>query len=400
MSIPLDRLYNFLHDVCNHHDVVIYRFFPHGSRNLSDLLPTTMLDGKFLINSHIAMCHDQEPLNYELYSTPTMAKEFIKNAKTPIFKAKDDIALERLVEFYSKLNLRMTTSLYQSHPILLVHSEKNSANLKKYEENLGMAGVYWWCHAVIARDWFRYAEEDPVLNNQDPKVDFLIYNRAWSGTREYRLKFVELLANHQLVDHCRIKFNPIDDGNHYCNHVFTNRDFSIDANNLEQIFELNTADASCSADYVNTDYQETRLEVVLETLFDDERIQLTEKILRPIACGHPFILASTAGSLEYLRSYGFETFNQYIDESYDSIKDPLHRLKAIVAELQRLSTLSVQDKEQLYANLKNIAEKNKKLFFSNSWHDKIVQEFKHNFESALAQTTDFKIDCSDLKNIL
>ena len=226
MSIPLDRLYNFLHDVCNHHDVVIYRFFPHGSRNLSDLLPTTTVDGKFLINTRIAMCHDQEPLNYDLYSTSAMAREFIKNAKTPIFKTKDDLGMERLVEFYSKLNLRMITALYQSNPILLVHSEKNSANLKKYEENLGMVGVYWWCHAVIARDWFRYAEEDPVLTNRSPKIDFLIYNRAWSGTREYRLKFVELLANNDLANYCRIKFNPVDDnGKHYRDHVFTNKNF-------------------------------------------------------------------------------------------------------------------------------------------------------------------------------
>jgi hypothetical protein len=47
---------------------------------------------------------------------------------------------------------------------------------------------------------------------------------------------------------------------------------------------------------------------VAETVFDT-RIHLTEKTLRPIACGHPFILAAGPGSLKYLQTYGFRTFS-------------------------------------------------------------------------------------------
>ena len=36
MSVPLDRLYHYLADVVNH-DLVIYRWAPHGSRKLEDL---------------------------------------------------------------------------------------------------------------------------------------------------------------------------------------------------------------------------------------------------------------------------------------------------------------------------------------------------------------------------
>ena len=38
MSIPLDKLYHYLQDIINE-DIIIYRWFPHGSRNLENLKP-------------------------------------------------------------------------------------------------------------------------------------------------------------------------------------------------------------------------------------------------------------------------------------------------------------------------------------------------------------------------
>jgi hypothetical protein len=286
------------------------------------------------------------------------------------------------------LKLGMSDRGFSLNDILILHSEQKSSNLIAYE-NSGFIGVYWWSHAVIARDWFRYAQHDPeLLEPSNITHDFLIYNRAWSGSREYRLKFAELLTEHDLVPYCRTKFAPWDDGHHYHDHVFKNKTFDIFRRDLEQIFEPNIADSTASADYVSQDYTSTQLEIVLETLFDDARIQLTEKSLRPIACGHPFMLASAPGSLEYLRSYGFETFGPYIDESYDAILDPAERMRFIVAEMRRIASLSLDQKQQLYLKLRLIAARNKQLFFSKSWHNNVIQEFKNNFEQALKVTVE------------
>ena len=68
MSIPLDRLYNYLQDYVNH-DTIIYRWNPHGSKKLSDLRVNENLhcyDRKFLTSVAI-ICHDQEPVDYEFY---------------------------------------------------------------------------------------------------------------------------------------------------------------------------------------------------------------------------------------------------------------------------------------------------------------------------------------------
>jgi hypothetical protein len=392
MSVPLDRLYNFLHDVCNHRDLIIYRFFPHGSRKLEDL--TRLVTGHQTdlqpINyqndslSKYVFYNDQEPLNFDLYKDVDVTQLPHIKMHTSGFDSdhlkKYHAVAEKTMPY---MNLKWAHGLgLCKYPTILVHSEKRSAELERYED-IQFIGVYWWCHALIAQDWFRYAKIDPALNHKDIKHDFLIYNRAWSGTREYRIKFIELVVEHSLNNHCVSWFNEFDNGRHYLDHVFVNSKFASKNTQLSQVFAASQANSSSSADYTNIDYQTTAIEVVLETLFDDSRLHLTEKILRPIACGQPFILAATQGSLEYLRSYGFGTFDGLIDETYDTILDPLERLQAIVIEMKRIAQLSQKDKHKLYTELEQIASKNKQLFFSTEWQQKIIKEYEYNFESAL-----------------
>jgi GTPase involved in cell partitioning and DNA repair len=124
---------------------------------------------------------------------------------------------------------------------------------------------------------------------------------------------------------------------------------------------------------------------VLETIFDGPKIHLTEKILRPIACGHPFILAAGPGSLEYLRSYGFKTFAPWIDESYDNETNSVRRLESIVDTMDSFSRLSSTNKQRVINKLNAIADYNKKWFFSDAFANAINQELTTNINIALKQ---------------
>jgi hypothetical protein len=365
MSVPLDRLYNFLQDICNH-DVLIYRFVPHGSRKIEDCrLLSDYYKGHQDFESlkkTTMICHDQEPLNYKDYFDKIDPNWEIAEIPYPV------------------LNIINRRNYYDF--VLLLHSEQQSQDVKWFEQH-GSVAVYWWSHAIIALDWFRYAKVDPLLTA--PKTvqkDFLIYNRAWSGSREYRLKFVELVLDYNLQDHCQLKFNPTDNDTIWTQHKFVNPLLAPSRTDLDQYFQLSTADSSASADYVGPDYLQTAIEVVLETVFDDTKWHLTEKALRPIACGHPFILVGTPGILQYLKSYGFRTFGEYIDENYDSIQDPVARLEAVVKLMQSLANLSSDEKQQLYANLDCICRYNKQRFFSEEFAHQVIDEFKTNFDHA------------------
>ena len=278
-------------------------------------------------------------------------------------------------------NLNFAKNVFQKN--ILLHSEKRSQNVEKYSAGNELLPVYYWSHAIIARDWFRYAEYEDFKKNVNKKL-FLIYNRAWTGTREYRLKFLELLVDNGLLDHCQTFFNPTENGEHYQTHTFKNPVWRP-KHVLENYFQLSTADSSYSADFATQDYQSTEIEFVLETLFDDDRLHLTEKTLRPIACGQPFILAATHGSLQYLREYGFQTYNSVWDETYDTIQDPYQRMQAIMRLMLEIAARSPDQKCKDARRIQQIADYNHKHFFSKDFADIVLGELRTNMKKAFDQ---------------
>jgi hypothetical protein len=377
MSIPLDRLYHYIEhiaqDICNS-NVLIYRFYPHGSKKIEDLSFLSSSRGTFeniIINPNL-YCNDQEPLNY---------LQYVGAANTLTWNAEFEQEFNKHNLDWPDYNLRINPFNIYDYSLLL-HSEQRSSEVLKYQSNFFIP-VYYWSHAIISKDWFRYAEHQEQSNHSYLK-DFLIYNRAWSGTREYRIKFVDLLIKYNLIDQCKTTFNPVDPEVHtsYKQHNFLNSAWEPTNDDLEKYFNTTTASACSSADFNLEDYNATRFEVVLETLFDDSRLHLTEKSLRPIACGQPFLLVATHGSLEYLRSYGFQTFNEIIDESYDLIEDPLQRLTAIVQEMSRISSWTESEKQYNLVKLQKISQYNRQHFFSKDFGDLINHELRSNLTNA------------------
>jgi hypothetical protein len=374
MSIPLDRLYPYIEQVAQEarNGVVdLHRFYPYGSKDISNLSPIQSIQGYQKYISPMIFCNDQEPLDFDCYQDVS-----------------DINIIERNKSLYKKHNIKKhnfqftRTNIYDKS--LLVHSEKRSANLEKYRDN-EFIPVYYWSHAIIALDWFRYAQHQRQHKASNSK-SFLIYNRAWSGTREYRLKFADLLIEHKLVDQCCTSVSLFDNNIYYQDHIFKNLQWQP-THKLEDFFSENLTTSCYSADFNLTDYNNTDIEIVLETLFDDDRLHLTEKILRPIACGQPFILISTPGSLEYLKSYGFKTFEGIIDETYDTVQDPEERL---ITAVHAMKTIVGWTKEQRQTNLdqlRRIAEYNRQHFFSSNFFQTITTELRHNLSMAFDTVT-------------
>jgi len=375
VPVPIDRLYHYIKNIAEkiHGDsVIIYRFWPHGSKNIDDL--TTLTDQNTWIETTMFVgiwCNDQEPLDHDYYSV---------NLKESPFEWPN--LLKSLNLRLPLKNLNYIKNIFEKN--LLLHSERRSHNLKKYQDSNELIPVYYWSHAVIARDWFRYAEHETF--KKDTKKLFLIYNRAWSGTREYRLRFADLLIENKLSEHCQTTCNAIDPDLtiHYTAHKFK-KSWCRPKNILENFLRPTSVVPSSSADFVTTDYNSTEIEVVLETLFDDDRLHLTEKSLRPIACAQPFIIAGTMGSLEYLRSYGFKTFDSVWDESYDLIGDPEKRLKTIVDLMKQIANWDQLTRQHKLSQAQIIADYNRQWFFSQNFFDIVLNELSTNLKLAFEQ---------------
>jgi hypothetical protein len=374
MTIPLDNLYHYIDGLFTD-PVCIYLFYPHGSRNILNLILLYQHEKiKFglagAVLPHI-ICNDQEPLNYEIYQTLT--DEELKQLDSRFNRNR----------FSIDTNLRAATAFNIYDKTMLLHSEKNSSDLEKYE-NDRYIGVYYWCHAIIARDWYRFAEHDSrLINNNLPDKDFLIYCRAWTGSREYRIKFQELLYNNNLTNNSMTSIKKSTACNDVETYNFKNRLFSPISTDFLSQLKNNCFDSSSSAEYCPNDFNRTMISVVLETVFDNTKIHLTEKILRPIACGHPFILAAGPNSLEYLRGYGFKTFSPWINEDYDLEVDSFKRLEKIIASMSQFANLPAQEKIKVHNKIKQIADYNRQWFFSDEFFKLVTSELVSNISSAM-----------------
>lgn len=83
----------------------------------------------------------------------------------------------------------------------------------------------------------------------------------------------------------------------------------------------------------------TAMSIVAETEMTNHVRRFTEKTLKPLAMGHPFVLAGNWRTLELLRSYGFRTFSPFVNETYDMIRDDSDRLLAVLEEIERLARM-------------------------------------------------------------
>jgi hypothetical protein len=83
-------------------------------------------------------------------------------------------------------------------------------------------------------------------------------------------------------------------------------------------------------------YIDTYFSVVTETVCDYPYSLRSEKIYKPIAMGHPWIVAANCGFYRDIRNQGFQTYNNLIDESFDLIHNNQDRLDRIVAVVQDL----------------------------------------------------------------
>ena len=73
-------------------------------------------------------------------------------------------------------------------------------------------------------------------------------------------------------------------------------------------------------------YENSQLTVVTESHFNQTGgLFITEKTFRPLLVGHPFMILGQKGTLAKLRSWGFQTDFDGIDQSYDIIEDDRER---------------------------------------------------------------------------
>jgi len=91
-----------------------------------------------------------------------------------------------------------------------------------------------------------------------------------------------------------------------------------------------------------------------ETVYNSHGPHYSEKLIKCLAAGRPFIEVSSPYTLFDLKKHlGIKTFSDLIDEDYDLIADPHKRMLAIQKEIYRLSKKPLKDLVNYISENKN-----------------------------------------------
>ena len=101
-------------------------------------------------------------------------------------------------------------------------------------------------------------------------------------------------------------------------------------------------------------YFSSYIDVVTMAKFEQNGVYLDEKIYKSLVCMKPFIILGQYKTLDVLKEYGFQTFSDIIDESYDNEKDYVKRFEMISSELNRISLLSINEVDKLYWKVEEV----------------------------------------------
>ena len=230
--------------------------------------------------------------------------------------------LEFLFKQYFEFVIHDETHTYDSNTLFVVNSnEVNSNDDLSCIDRLKTSG-----HKVIVDNLWESPHREFNC--------FTISNRNWFWYNEsiwYETLGYSSYAPAKTYE--KIAFMPI-------NRVREHRDRlveALDKNLTDFIYSYKTAKLPNDLDSSAPDWQRyfapqwydsTYFSIVAETA-DVGRPFITEKTFKPIAFQHPFMVYASPGHLEYIKSQGFQTFENLFDESYDTMSKDT-RINAIV----------------------------------------------------------------------
>ena len=313
---------------------------------------------------------------------------------------RDDIHEHNYIFFFDQepihLNIHMSTFQHVHSLNIDIHkpaagnvgymltSEKDSEMLTRICNHFGWKPLYYFFHGWAALDWYRgYDRTFLITPPAQRKISktFIAPNRIVAGERQHRLEMLYHIFKNKLTNNhiscpavCPAENISILDAAKLLATKYPDIETVFSAQELPINFE-NETDHPMHSCWLSLFDQcaESLLYLVTETVATGRRHHLTEKTFKPIAMGMPFVIVGTRGSLEYLRSYGFKTFEGIWDESYDLEEDDV-RIERIASLLRSLDELSPEGKQDLFDQCQEVVEHNWNHFYGGGFEAVLWKE--------------------------
>lgn len=311
---------------------------------------------------------DQEPIHLNIH--------------TPTF----DTLISKNEELHAYMKARRHNGKPYTTIGSIITSERDSDAVDFICKKYGWKSYYYFFHGWAALDWFRGYDKTFLITPWQKRTitrTFLAPNRIVAGERQHRLEMLYWIFKMGMTDNhiscpavCPVENISIHDAITPLKKKYPD----IDAVFAEQPLPLNFAGEtdhpmhSCWLSLFDQS-AESLLYLVTETVATGRRHHLTEKTFKPIALGMPFVIVGTQGSLKYLRSYGFRTFGDLWDESYDDEPDDSRRIEKIAHTLKLLDDLG-EYRQAIFDSAQEIIQHNWNHFYGGGFERILWQELQ------------------------
>ena len=265
--------------------------------------------------------------------------------------------------------------------------------LKKYKIRNGFDIVFGYPYFFF--EYFNKFKKDQIIaisKSIKKKKDFLCLN---SKIRPHRVVLAVELSRRKIDNNCFFSFVG-SKRFHEETTIEFNKKFFQDSSRINEEHKKLFNDCldyldnwkpkvldteSSKLDFFNLEeewYKESYFSIVTETGLGSS-LRFTEKVIKPLANGHPFIVIGCYDTLNYLRSLGFETFSEMFDESYDNEKVDSKRLSMAIDEIEKFCKLSKHEKMARFKKVQKKLIHNQELLF-NKIDKKMVKEYRSMFK--------------------
>ena len=313
------------------------------------------------------------------------------------------------IEYFSKIYISLQNNNINPNKVWIVSNnfkahENNLQFLEKFKLNLSKKLnflIYYEQMETKANEMIGnshlFMDENDLLLNRKNKCLFLNRRMHW-----HRKAFLSLISNDNLFENNLISFNLDfeskenddfedcinDDRYSNVDIFFTKKQFETSVFNISEKYsilngykklnkigkivldvdDLYSIDGrELEVDDINL-YKNSYFSLVSESVFFERWNNFTtEKILKPIQQLHPFLVLGKPHTLKYIKSYGFKTFSDYWDESYDEEIIDSKRLFKVYNIFKELCNKTDEEWIEIYKSLKNILIYNRNLLKKYSY---------------------------------
>ena len=313
--------------------------------------------------------HDQEPVDLTLYRLL-----FDQVAK----KGPDGIGWELVGDKWVQYSEPSTDI---GHVVVSERGENVDELCKEYN----WTPHYYFYHGWACQDWFRGYDKTfliPRAQNRQPTRTFMSPNRIVGGKRDHRVLFLYNIFKQGLENNhisaprtCPVEGIDITSIAQKYTNVYQDITNVFKQANLPRTFAGEGTQEMTSCWLTNfEEAADSLVYVPTETVYFGRRQHITEKTFKAIALEMPFVLVAPAGSLEYLREYGFKTFGSIFDESYDTETDDIRRIEKITKLLKELNDLSATERQAIHRACLPVVQHNFEHFYGRGFSDILWEE--------------------------